>query len=533
MLTIGRAGMDQDRRINRLDYQRPGETILHSGVSFDGLGRVKQVEGLIDGGVRDYGYTVKGELSRSSEWRPGASGMEHRETLQYGYDVQGNRAEVNRRESPGLDGSEGALIANLQQITYGRSNRMESVTIGGMTTLADHDEAGHVTLNPVKHQRYVWDDEGNLSEIHYLGVDNDKELGSTRFFYDGVSQLKQVQELDRSGVITDDVSYVWVGGRPIQKRETATGRLLESYNGEEQTLYAADGTLTRYFLLKDYLGSVVAKTDVSGNILERIDYDAYGQRKQRQVRDASGTLIDADIHTTTLPFGYAGYFEHQRSGLNLTRFRAYDASLGRWLSKDPIAELGGLNLYQYVNGNPVSATDPLGLTPQLLLAVPIALGQIAVPVAVAVLTVATIYMVTAAVVAHFSAEELLKRRDEVRQEIAESLKASLVSYNIVMEDIQITNFKFSPSFDHAIEEKQTAEQQALKAKNDLERIKVEAEQKITLARAEALTIQIQAQAIKEQGGTEYVQLKAIEKWNGQLPQVTSGNTTLINLKEIK
>ena len=134
--------------------------------------------------------------------------MEHRETLQYGYDVQGNRAEVNRRESPGLDGSEGALIANLQQITYGRSNRMESVTIGGMTTLADHDEAGHVTLNPVKHQRYVWDDEGNLSEIHYLGVDNDKELGSTRFFYDGVSQLKQVQELDRSGVITDDVSYV-------------------------------------------------------------------------------------------------------------------------------------------------------------------------------------------------------------------------------------------------------------------------------------------------------------------------------------
>ena len=102
-----------------------------------------------------------------------------------------------------------------------------------------------------------------------------------------------------------------------------------------------------------------------------------------------------------------------------------------------------------------------------------------------------------------------------------------------MEDIQITNFKFSPSFDHAIEEKQTAEQQALKAKNDLERIKVEAEQKITLARAEALTIQIQAQAIKEQGGTEYVQLKAIEKWNGQLPQVTSGNTPLINLKEIK
>ena len=127
-----------------------------------------------------------------------------------------------------------------------------------------------------------------------------------------------------------------------------------------------------------------------------------------------------------------------------------------------------------------------------------------------------------AVIARFSAEELLTRRDAVKGEIAAGLRNALATYNINVEDIQITNFKFSRAFDEAIEAKQTAEQNALKAKNDLDRIKVEAEQKITMAQAEAETIRIQAQAIKEQGGEEYVKMKAIEKWNGTLPQYTGG-----------
>ncbi len=133
------------------------------------------------------------------------------------------------------------------------------------------------------------------------------------------------------------------------------------------------------------------------------------------------------------------------------------------------------------------------------------------------------------VVARFSAEELLTKREDVKNEISTGLRNSLATYNIKVEDIQITNFSFSHSFDAAIEAKQTAEQNALKAKNDLERIKVEAQQKIAMAEAEARTIQIQAQAIKEQGGAEYVQLKAIEKWNGELPQVSSGAVPFINL----
>lgn len=140
--------------------------------------------------------------------------------------------------------------------------------------------------------------------------------------------------------------------------------------------------------------------------------------------------------------------------------------------------------------------------------------------------------VVKAVVARYTAEQLLKQREAVKEQIVLGLRASLAPYNIVLEDVQLTDFRFSAAFDEAIEAKQTAEQNALKAKNDLERIKVEAEQKIATAQAEAEAIRIQTAAIKEQGGQAYVQLKAIEKWDGVLPRVTSDTVPLLNLDSI-
>lgn len=121
------------------------------------------------------------------------------------------------------------------------------------------------------------------------------------------------------------------------------------------------------------------------------------------------------------------------------------------------------------------------------------------------------------VIAKYSAEELLLKRETIKDTISTNLRASLVTYNIIVEDIQITNFTFSKEFSASIEAKQTSLQKALKAQNDLQTIKIEAEQKIAMAQAEAESIRIQSAAIKEQGGHDYVSLKAIEKWSGVLP----------------
>ena len=61
-------------------------------------------------------------------------------------------------------------------------------------------------------------------------------------------------------------------------------------------------------------------------------------------------------------FGFTGHFFHQPTGLSLSLYRAYDSKRGRWLSRDPIGEAGGLNLYGYVGNGPTKNIDPLGLT---------------------------------------------------------------------------------------------------------------------------------------------------------------------------
>lgn len=127
-----------------------------------------------------------------------------------------------------------------------------------------------------------------------------------------------------------------------------------------------------------------------------------------------------------------------------------------------------------------------------------------------------------ATTATFSAEELITKREEVRDEMKTSLTDRLRPRGIIVEEVSIVNFDFSESFNAAIENKVKAEQDALAAKNKLEQIKYEAEQRITQATAEAEAIKIQAQAINAQGGKDYVNLKAIEKWNGILPSVTGG-----------
>lgn len=122
-----------------------------------------------------------------------------------------------------------------------------------------------------------------------------------------------------------------------------------------------------------------------------------------------------------------------------------------------------------------------------------------------------------AVGASYNAEQLLIERDHVKNAIIIALRADLAKYDIALEDLQIIDFKFSPTYSAAIEEKQTSLQLALKAKNDLERVKIEAEQTVAQAQAQAEAIKIQSAAVKEQGGADYVKLKAIERWSGVLP----------------
>lgn len=137
-----------------------------------------------------------------------------------------------------------------------------------------------------------------------------------------------------------------------------------------------------------------------------------------------------------------------------------------------------------------------------------------------------------AATAKFTADQLLPQREEAKQMIQTLLRESLVQNRIHVTGISITDFKFSPEYQKAIEDKQVSSQKALQAEYDLKRIKVEAEQRIAQAEGEAKAIAIQVEAITKQGGSNYIALKQIEKWNGVYPQYYFGGSaagTFLNI----
>jgi len=130
-----------------------------------------------------------------------------------------------------------------------------------------------------------------------------------------------------------------------------------------------------------------------------------------------------------------------------------------------------------------------------------------------------------AATAQYTAEELISKRSEVKAKISALLEERLHKFGVRVDEFSITNFDFSKSFNEAIESKTTAEQLKLKAERDLMRIRIEAEQKIASAKAEAESLRLQKQEVTP----ELLRLreienqsKAIDKWDGRLPNVTGG-----------
>jgi prohibitin 2 len=146
------------------------------------------------------------------------------------------------------------------------------------------------------------------------------------------------------------------------------------------------------------------------------------------------------------------------------------------------------------------------------------------------------------VTARFNAEELITKRETVKNQIAEQITARLAAYNIIVDAISITEFEFSEQFRTAVEAKVEAQQRALQAQNELRRIQIEAqqneakaigEQKANIARAEGIkqsnVLQAEGEAqaitlIDEQlrNNPTYLDWLKATRWDGKLPLVTGG-----------
>jgi len=141
--------------------------------------------------------------------------------------------------------------------------------------------------------------------------------------------------------------------------------------------------------------------------------------------------------------------------------------------------------------------------------------------------------------AKFSAEELITKRSEVKEVIKSKLSELLIERNVIVEEVSMTDFDFSAEFNAAIEAKVTAAQNALKAEQDLERIKIEAlqreaqaigEKNALIAEAEGQAERISLVQRELQSSPQYIEWLTINNWDGALPKVTGdGGIPLISI----
>jgi RHS repeat-associated protein len=190
---------------------------------------------------------------------------------------------------------------------------------------------------------YQWDAANRLLSI--TGPTN-----QSLFSYDGLGRRVQIIE-KTNGVAYATNKFVWSETTLCEQRDLTGATVTKRFFVEGEQIASVN-----YYFTRDHLGSVREVENSAGVMQARYDYDPYGRM----------TIIAGSF---TADHGYAGMYYHAASGLNLTLFRAYDSDLGRWLSRDPIQESGGLNLYAYVFNNPLNFNDPAGQMPAIIITI--------------------------------------------------------------------------------------------------------------------------------------------------------------------
>ncbi len=126
------------------------------------------------------------------------------------------------------------------------------------------------------------------------------------------------------------------------------------------------------------------------------------------------------------------------------------------------------------------------------------------------------------VTAQFAGLELIQKRETVAETAKTVLRDKLAPYYIVVDEFTIPNYEFPKEFNDAILATQVANQQNLQAKQLQDKAKTEAETALIVAQGQANAQKAQATTLTP----EYLQLQAIQKWNGQLPQYLTPNAAL-------
>ncbi|OMH38975.1 RHS repeat-associated core domain-containing protein [Motiliproteus sp. MSK22-1] len=326
-------------RLNNLTLRTDYTLQTTETYEFDNLERLSRSELTFQSGVIthsvDYQYDALGNLTNKSDvgsivYGDGFGGRPHavrsaKGSADYVYDANGNLTSGNGRtiqwssyNKPTSFSKEGESI----QFKYGPDRSRYSKIAGDIHTLyfdkiyeRTLDYSGQLTIN---HKQMIYAD-GDLVATH--------------------------------SVVERDIPQA-----RLKKGETQA--TLPSWMVSTETLY----------MHRDALGSIDTVTDGAGKVVDRMGYDAFGQRRDGSGLPASYTILNpspvTDLFADKTNRGFTGHEHIDEIGLIHMNGRVYDPELGRFLSADPKIQAPlnsqSFNRYSYVVNNPLMYTDPTG-----------------------------------------------------------------------------------------------------------------------------------------------------------------------------
>jgi RHS repeat-associated protein len=253
------------------------------------------------------------------------------------YDNSGNISSLQRY------GNSQSMMDNLSYSYAAGTNRLASITnsVGSVTQTYTYDANGNATSDSYRGIGFIIYDINNLPVTVY------KSSGATvQYYYDATGN--RIQKYDGSA----NTWYVLGADGKTEVITTAT-TTSPTYTMDNLGQILRNGTtLTRYYYLKDHLGSIKMMVDASGNVQSYNDYYPYGMTMPGR----SGTM-GADTR-----FRFTGKERDMESGFDYFGARYYDSRIGRFLTNDPHAShYSNLNPYHYCGNNPIAYIDPTGM----------------------------------------------------------------------------------------------------------------------------------------------------------------------------
>jgi RHS repeat-associated protein len=282
-----------------------------------------------------WGYNAKGEVVKADS---SISGLDR----SYQYDGIGNR----------LKSADSLTLPSANNYTPNILNQYAA--INSLTPV--HDDDGNMTSGPLPtslsaNSTLIWDGENRLIEAQV-------NSGNTvNYLYD--AQSRRIAETVSSATTV----YIYDDWNPIAEYST-TYALTKTYtwgidlSGSMQGAGGVGGLLAvtdssgTYYLTYDGNGNVSEYLDSTGNTVAHYEYDPFGK-----------TIVATGSKANDFSHRFSTKALDQTTGLNYYGYRFYDPETGRWPSRDPIEERGGVNLNGFVGNNSISWVDCLGLIP--------------------------------------------------------------------------------------------------------------------------------------------------------------------------